>query len=308
MTKKSEEQAFVRPIVMIDVDLIDNADYNPQEQSKIVFNRLVKSIKDKGFSGTVKVAPNPKKEGRYIAISGNHSLDAAKVLDLKKLPCNVFDDWDEDKQKAENVSWNIIRGKFNPEKLAKLYDDLSRKYGDELTQQMMSLEVDNSIVKNIMKQIRREIPPEMQKQLDNAKGEIKTVDQLSAILNEMFAKYGDDLQYGFMVFEFGGKSHYWIKMDKKLKKKIQAFADECRETHGSLSDRLSAAIAGNDDDKGKEKESGAGNNENDIIALVLRLKVDWDKDPLTFSPESAKVMEKWIPKANDMLGCKENAE
>lgn len=239
---KNQNEVLVRPVVMIDINFIDNADYNPQEQSKVVFNRMVKSIKEDGFAGTIQVAPNPKKEDRYVAISGNHRLDAARILDIKQLPCNVFDDWNEDKQKAENVSWNIIHGKFNPEKLAKLYDNLSKKYGDELTQQMMSLEVDNSIIKQIMKQIRREVPPDMQKQLDNAKGEIKTVDQLSAILNEMFTKYGDDLQYGFMVFEYGGKSHYWIKMNNKLKKKMQGFTDECRETGGQLSERLYAAM------------------------------------------------------------------
>lgn len=242
MTKKQNDEVLVRPVVIIDIDLIDNADYNPQEQSKVVFNRMVKSIKEDGFAGTIQVAPNSKKEGRYIAISGNHRLDAARILDIKRLPCNVFDDWDEDRQKAENVSWNIIHGKFNPEKLAKLYDDLSKKYGDEITQQMMSLEVDNNIIKQIMKQIRREVPPEMQKQLDNAKGEIKTVDQLSNILNEMFAKYGDNLKYGFMVFEFGGKTHYWIKMNNKLKKKMVAFTDECRETGGQLSERLWAVM------------------------------------------------------------------
>jgi len=34
---------------MIAVDLIDNADYNPHEQDKVVFNRMVKSIKENGF-------------------------------------------------------------------------------------------------------------------------------------------------------------------------------------------------------------------------------------------------------------------
>jgi ParB/RepB/Spo0J family partition protein len=242
MTTKKQDEVFVRPVVMLDVDLLDNADYNPQEQLKITFNELVKKIRRNGFCGTVKVAPNLKKKGRFLIVAGNHAVDAARLIELKKVPCNVFEDWDEDRQKAENVSDNIVRGKFNPEKLAKVYDDLAKKYGDELTQKMMSLEVDNTIVSQIMKQIRREIPPEMQKQLDGAKGEIKTVDQLSAILNEMFTKYGDDLQYGFMVFEFGGKSHYWIKMNNKLKKKMQGFTDECRETGGQLSERLYAAM------------------------------------------------------------------
>ena len=37
MTKKQSE-ILVRPVVMIDIDLLDNADYNPQEQDKVTFN------------------------------------------------------------------------------------------------------------------------------------------------------------------------------------------------------------------------------------------------------------------------------
>jgi len=235
-------EVLIKPVVMIDINLLDNAQYNPQEQNKAVFNALVEKIKKEGFAGTVKVAPNPHKPGRYTIVSGNHSTDALRLLMATQVPCNVFEDWDEDKQKVENVSWNIVKGKFNPEKLAKLYDELSRKYGDELTQQMMNLEVDQSIVKQIMKQVRQGIPEDMQKQLDKSKDEIKTVDQLSAILNEMFNKYGDDLRYGFMVFEYGGKSHYWIKMNDKLKKKMQIFTDECRETGRKLSERIYVAL------------------------------------------------------------------
>lgn len=244
MTKQNveSEEVRVRPVVMIDINLIDNADYNPQEQDKVVFNRMVKSIKENGFGGTIQVAPHPTEEKRYVCISGNHRLDAGRVLEMKELPCNVYEDWDEDKQKAENVSWNVIHGKFNPEKLAKVFNELSQKYGDELAQDMMALEADSGLIKQIMVQIRRGLPPDMQGQLDKSKAEIKTVDQLSAILNEMFDKHGDDLKYGFMVFEFGGKSHYWIKMNDKLKKKMQEFTDECRETGGHLSERIYAAM------------------------------------------------------------------
>lgn len=60
MTKQGVEsrEVLVRPVIMIDVNLIDNADYNPQEQDKVVFNRMVKSIKENGFAGTIQVAPH----------------------------------------------------------------------------------------------------------------------------------------------------------------------------------------------------------------------------------------------------------
>ena len=34
----TEDKVLIKPVVMIDIDLLDNADYNPQEQSKMAHN------------------------------------------------------------------------------------------------------------------------------------------------------------------------------------------------------------------------------------------------------------------------------
>lgn len=238
MARKKKEAPQVRPVEMLDIELLENADYNPQEQSKATFNKLVNKIRKNGFSGTVKVAPHPRKQGKFVIVAGNHAVDAARVVGLKKLPCNVFYDWDEDQQKAENVSDNMVRGKFNLEKLAKLYEEMSKKFGVELAQDMMGFDTDENMLKSVIKQVQRGLPQDLAKEIEKAKDEIETVDQLAAILNEMFAKYGSDLDYGFMIFEFGGKSHYWIKMNDKLRKKMKQLAQECREMQTQLSERL----------------------------------------------------------------------
>jgi len=41
--------------------------------------------------------------------------------------------------------------------------------------------------------------------------------------------------------------------------------------------------------------------ERDLRVLLLRLYMAWEDDPLSFSPESAGVMEKWKPEIEKML-------
>jgi len=36
----------------------------------------------------------------------------------------------------------------------------------------------------------------------------------------MFSKYGDTLKNNYMIFQYGGKTHLWVLMDSKLKKKM----------------------------------------------------------------------------------------
>jgi hypothetical protein len=69
----------------------------------------------------------------------------------------------------------------------------------------------------------------MKKEFDAAKDEIKTVDDLTTLLNRLFTKYGDTLPANFMILDFGGKEHIWVRLSKKQFKLIQDKARVCLE-------------------------------------------------------------------------------
>lgn len=50
-------------------------------------------------------------------------------------------------------------------------------------------------MKALIDDTRESLPPEMRKEFDKAKEEIKTVDDLSLVLNRLFTKYGSTLPY-----------------------------------------------------------------------------------------------------------------
>ena len=61
------------------IELIDEAEWNPNEEQPAEFNALVENIREVGMVEFPVVVP---KGGRYLAVSGNHRVRAAKLLGL----------------------------------------------------------------------------------------------------------------------------------------------------------------------------------------------------------------------------------
>ena len=204
--------------VKIPMDKIVVNEWNPNVQKDAVFNALVENIREIGMVEPLMVMPADE-NGNYKLISGEHRFEACKVLGFTEIDAYVMEDFDEDMAKFQLVRMNVLRGSLDPVKFTKLFDEMADKYGKDLTKQMMAL-VDEKAFDNLYVNVRKELPKELQKKMDTARSEIKNVDDLSRILNEMFSKYGDTLKNNYMIFQYGGKTHLWVLMDSKLKKKM----------------------------------------------------------------------------------------
>jgi len=232
MAKDSIEDLVV---VMVDTNLVEEPPWNPNEQSPEVFNELVKNIRETKFKEPVLIAPRKDKEGHFFSISGSHRVKAARVIGLKKIPCIIETGWDEDMQKFQNMRFNVIKGKLDPVRFTKMFLGLSAKYGEDATKAMMAF-VDKAAFEQVFLTTKASLPAEMQKALNDAKGEIKTIDALASVLNEMFAKYGNTVEKNYMVFSFGGQSHLWIIMDDQTKKLVDTMKKTALETGKNIND------------------------------------------------------------------------
>jgi len=216
-------------IEYIPVELLHANEYNPNKQKDVTFNKLVENIEEIGFVEPIMVRPHTEKEGEYEIISGHHRVEAAKIVGYTEIPCIIQWDFDEDMAKFQLVRMNVLRGELDPMKFTKLFNELSDKYGEELTKDMMAL-VDQKAFEKLYIDVKKELPKDLQKKLEKTKKEIKDVDGLSRILNQMFANYGNTLDYNFMVFTYGNKEHYWIQMDKDMKKVMDKLAEVSAES------------------------------------------------------------------------------
>lgn len=205
-------------------DLIES-EKNPNRMTDHQFNMLVERIKEQGFKDAISVVPT--EDGKYRIVEGHHRVKASKYLEFEEIPCFVHDDWDEDKQKFELVKSNVLKGHIDPASFTELVNGLTDKYNKEVIATMMGF-ADEKEFNKLYVEIRKQLPDEMKGKLDAVKDEIKTIDDLSAILNRLFNEYGDTLEHNFMIFDYSGKQQLWIKCDKNLWAKVNNIANSCQ--------------------------------------------------------------------------------
>ena len=230
-------------IRVIAVDAIDPNPWNPNEQNSKTFDMLVEEMDADGagvgYIDLIQVVEQVEPwgvPGRYRIIGGEHRWRGLRVLGHETVECVVLIDpkWhDEDLQKFVTMRLNSLKGKINPKKFMALYEDLSDRYAAEDMQRHMAV-ADEDEWKSMTKDVRKQLESalvgaddEKKKKaledFDKVAKEVKTVDDLSNILNKIFTEFGDTLDLNFMWFSFGGKKHIHITMsagDWKLAEQI----------------------------------------------------------------------------------------
>jgi hypothetical protein len=216
-------------IVMIRIDKIRPNDWNPNEMRNEEFDFLVGNFEDLGFVQPVLVAPleNSPDGFEYSIIDGEHRFLAMEFLEEQELPC-IIRDIDIDEQMFQTVRMNKIKGTTNQKKLMGMVNHLMENRSIEEVAAGLAYS-DASELEGMIASARESLPDSgMKKEFDRAKDAIKTVDDLTNILNRLFTRYGDTLPAHFMVLDFGGKDHIWVKMaGRNDYKRVLEFGRTC---------------------------------------------------------------------------------
>ena len=177
-------------IVMVPIELIVPNEWNPNELSDAMFNRLVSDMEELGFLQPLLLTP--LEDGKFRIVDGEHRYEGAKLLDHTEVPAVILAGEfakDETKQKLQTMRMNMIRGVVDKRKLMALVTDLATRMPiEEVAEGMAFDDIDG--LRALIDDTRASLPPEMRKEFDKAKEEIKTVDDLSLLLNRLFTKYG----------------------------------------------------------------------------------------------------------------------
>jgi hypothetical protein len=211
---------------------------NPNEMTDAMFNATVRSLDEEGWMEPIALVPvwddfHPEQLGdgddasslvapdrepdAYEIVGGHHRADASQVLGHEWVEGWVLDPikFHRDRRDWSMVKLNITRGAINPEKFAKHYERMAKTYDGEVLQTLMGF-TDEDAFRKLYKDARAGLPPELQKALDESKEEIKTIDDLSTVLNKLFGEFGDTLDANYMVFSWGGKEVFWVRADREL--------------------------------------------------------------------------------------------
>lgn len=228
-------------VVMLPKDKIRANPYNPNVVSADIFNSIVENIEDFGFVQPIIVAPLPKKDKHdFQIIDGEHRFDALCLLDVSEIPC-IIKSVSLDEQKFQTVKMNRLRGKMDLKKFTALVEDLMAKYSFEEVAEYLAF-TDPTELEQMIESTRESLPTdELKEEFDKVKNDIKTIDDLSIVLNRLFTSFGSTLPANFMILDFGGKNHIWVRMRKGDYRKILGKAREVL-SHGHTFDSFLSRI------------------------------------------------------------------
>jgi hypothetical protein len=223
-------------VIMIPAELIHPNEWNPNELSDQMFQRLVDDVQKLGFLQPILVTPLG--DGSFRIVDGEHRFEVAKLVDMAEVPCVVVEGefaQDEVAQKFQTMRMNMIRGNVDKRKLQALVSDLATNMPlEDVADSMAYDDIDG--LRALIEDARKDLPPAMRKEFDKAKEEIKTVDDLSLVLNRLFTKYGSTLPYHYMILDFGGKEHMWVRLkDRAAYKMVKKAAELCKGKKVSFS-------------------------------------------------------------------------
>lgn len=229
------------------VDKLVPNHWNPNTMAESDFKRLVKEIETVGFIDFPQVVPT--QDGNFLILGGEHRVRAAKELGFETVPCAVLTEsqWDnEDLKKLVTVRLNVLHGKLDPTRMATLYNEMAEKYGAESLKEMFAY-TDTREWKNLLNTIGKAVETsglgkEMSKKFqEDAKG-AKTVDDLTRILQQLFANYGDTVSQSFMVFTHGNKEHIYINLDSTTHAGMKSVMSFCKDSGKDINKVLGVAV------------------------------------------------------------------
>ena len=204
-------------------------EWNANEMSNDEFWRLCESIEEDGLVELPQVIE--QENWKYLVVWWNHRAKAMNTLYWPDVEFDVvvLDTIDtETEAKAKSVRMNVIRWKINPAKFTKMVNDLSEEWmtNDEI-REMMS--IDDKEFEKYYLEVKKQLPKNIQEKLEKNKKEIKTIEDLSRVLNEIYTKHWDTVPLWYMAFNFGWSNHILIDCDKEMRKHIADLTAFCEE-------------------------------------------------------------------------------
>lgn len=241
--KKKQSAVKASALQVIDIpieDLIPDDD-NPNEMDEATFDLLIEEIREEGFDEPIQVRKHPTLEGKYQIGGGHHRVKAATVIGMQSVPA-VVKQWDDRKQKVALVKRNALRGELNKQKMAKLYKDLAKNSKDPVQLQRELGFSNPKKLDALIEQAEKSLTQTQKKKLAEAKENIKSLDDLSSVLNRIFKESGSELEQGYMVFSFGGKEHHYFKINDETNDALHRIKNRCEKEGTNFTEALQSIV------------------------------------------------------------------
>lgn len=225
---------------VLPVEALEADPDNPNVEDLPVFNALVEGMREWGILEAVLV--RPVGPGRWRLVAGEHRWKAARLAGKRLIPALCRTDWTEQDAKIHLVRMNALRGRFDPERFTRLWTELRRQYDEEELRRRLGFGGREAELRRLVRTAARGLPEGLRQELERRAERIRRVEDLAAVVQTLFARYGSTLDSHFVLFSFGGQTHLMVRADEASFAPIRALAERCG-ARGARLDRVLAARA-----------------------------------------------------------------
>ncbi len=226
--------------VRLDVDACQPVNWNPNQEDVETFNNLVETIEKIGFLDPIIVVEIG--DGSHDIIAGEHRWKAAKLAGLKEINAFVVD-WDLDEQMIENIRHNVTRGRFDPDRFAKVWTRLKKKYDRDELAKRLGMQHKESEISRLLGKAKASLPKELADELEKSRDEIRNIDDLASVIQSLYARFGSTLDHSYMFLTVGGQVHTIIVLDTESKQKLDSALERLRSQGKDANELIRQAIA-----------------------------------------------------------------
>lgn len=258
----------------VPIEFLRKNDDNPNKMGAREFDLLCDNIEQTGLTDPILVRLTEVPDV-YEIVGGHHRFDAASFLGFEEVPVTIITDPNFTKDMAEFqlVRMNMIKGKLDPQKFFDLYSKLSDAYSDEVLQDSFGF-ADEAEFKRLISQMAKTLPDKkLQEKFKEAAAEVKTIDGLAQLLNQMFTKYGDTLPFGYMVFDHGGQRSMWLRIQGKTMDALEILGHMCIENDRTVDDVVGTLV-----------QLIAKGEAEDLLAKILKKTTKANLPKMTVAP------------------------
>lgn len=112
--------------VMVKIENLETADYNPRSISRSALDKLKKGLEEYGcVQPIVANKATASASGKYTVVGGHQRIAAAKELGWTELPCQIINEPSVLREKALNLALNKVSGEWDFGKLGGLLSELA---------------------------------------------------------------------------------------------------------------------------------------------------------------------------------------
>lgn len=244
--------------VEVELENLTANNWNPNEMETEEFNRLCENIEEDGFLSALQAVPvnedgenmhfsdgelpdDPEEKAEYLRdemhhariVGGEHRWSAAKVVGMTKLPVNLVPNKDEDWEKLATVRMNAISGDLDPIQFAELVEEQREKMEDDQLKHALGFAGEETLFDQVLEDVKESVPDEVEDEIEEAEDDIDTIDDLSEVLNRIFREAGDDLDYHFISFSYGGEDNIMFQADDDLWVDVVDITDRIKKLDAS---------------------------------------------------------------------------